>query len=588
MDLQHIPLSNLKIATVNVRHSRKPPDVSDILPSIRARGVLQPLLVRPNGKGYEIVAGRRRYFAASKVAEEQGVSPDEVLLPCAVTVKGDDAGAMEASLIENIARAPMDELEEYEAFARLLKQGRGAADIALTFGVTELYVKQRFALANLLAGIKDAYRDGRIEPEDLQLLTSATRRQQKEWLTAFEREGEGDGESESDDAEGAPRGHQLKHWLFGGERIATAAARFAVADYKGEIIADLFGEVSCFADREAFWVLQNAAIARLRDELAGRGWNVTVLEKGERFQVWQHLEASKEEGGKAFIEIRDTGEVEVHEGYLARDERRPRRNSGNAEGEGEEAASEAAKPELTKAAENYLALHRHAIVRAELLARPGIALRLAVAHMVAGSPLWSVKPDPQRADKEDIAASVTACRAQAAFEAERQSVLQLLDLEASYLGTVTRGNGDPHWGGTVFARLLALPDEAVLKVLTVVMAETLAAGSPLMEAAGVVVKPDVARWWAADDTFLDLVRDRVAVNALLGEVAGKAVADANVSETAKVQRKIVHDCLTGEGRERTEGWVPRYMAFPAGHYDPNKTLKIATDWEAIKPLFTGN
>lgn len=585
MDLQHIPLSNLKIATVNVRHSRKPPDVSDILPSIRARGVLQPLLVRPNGKGYEIVAGRRRYFAASKVAEEQGVSPDEVLLPCAVTVKGDDADAMEASLIENIARAPMDELEEYEAFARLLKQGRGVADIALTFGVTELYVKQRFALANLLAGIKGAYRDGRIEPQDLQLLTSASRRQQKEWLTAFEREGDGDGDN--DDAEGAPRGHQLKHWLFGGERIATAAARFAVEDYKGEIIADLFGEVSCFADREAFWVLQNAAIALLRDELAGRGWNVTVLEKGERFQVWQHLEASKEDGGNAFIEIRDTGEVEVHEGYLARDERRPRRNGGNAEGEGEEAASKAVKPELTKAAENYLALHRHAIVRAELLARPGIALRLAIAHMIAGSPLWSVKPDPQRADKEEIAASVTACRAQAAFEADRQSVLQLLDLEASYLGTVTRGNGDPHWGATVFARLLALPDEAVLKVLTVVMAETLAAGSRLVEAAGVVVKPDVARWWAADDTFLDLVRDRVAVNALLGELAGKAVADANVSETAKVQRKIVHDCLTGEGRERREGWVPRYMAFPVGHYDPNKTLQIAMDWEAAKPLFTG-
>jgi ParB family chromosome partitioning protein len=44
--------------------------------------------------------------------------------------------------------------------------------------------------------------------------------------------------------------------------------------------------------------------------------------------------------------------------------------------------------------------------------------------------------------------------------------------------------------------------------------------------------------WAADDTFLDLVRDRTAVNALLGEVAGKAAADANVSETVKVQKKI--------------------------------------------------
>jgi ParB family chromosome partitioning protein len=162
-----------------------------------------------------------------------------------------------------------------------------------------------------------------------------------------------------------------------------------------------------------------AAIARLRDQLVAKGWKVTVLEKGERFQAWQHVETAKEEGGKAFIEIRDTGEVEVHEGYLARDERRPRRNSGNPEGETEEIADKAARPELTKAAENYLALHRHAIVRAELLSRPQVALRLAVAHMVAGSPLWSIKPDPQRADKEEIADSVRTSTAQAAFEAER-------------------------------------------------------------------------------------------------------------------------------------------------------------------------
>ncbi|MEH2609632.1 ParB/RepB/Spo0J family partition protein [Bradyrhizobium sp. AZCC 1693] len=445
---------------------------------------MQPLLVRPNGEGFEIVAGRRRYFAASKVAEEQGVAADEMLLPCAVTETGDDAGAMEASLIENVARAPMDELEEFEAFAKLLKQGRDVADIALTFGVTELYVKQRFALATLHSRIKDAYRDGDIRPEDLQLLTSATRRQQKEWIAAFEQESD----PENDEAEGAPRGYRLKQWLFGGEQIATGAALFAIEDYKGEIITDLFGDASCFADREAFWTLQNAAIARLRDELASKGWKVSVLEKGQRFQAWQHVETPKEDGGHAFIEIRDTGEVEVHEGYLAHDERRARRNSEGAD----EVTEPRAKPELTKAAENYLALHRHAVVRAELLSRPGVALRLAVAHMVAGSPLWNVKPDPQWADREEIAATVTASRAQAAFEAERQSVLQLLDLEAGYLGTVTRGNGEPYWGAPVFARLLALPDGAVLKVLTLVMAETLAAGSSLVEAAGVVVKPDVA------------------------------------------------------------------------------------------------
>ena len=117
MELRNIALSDLKIASVNVRHSRKAPDISDILPSIRARGVLQPLLVRPDGETFEIVAGRRRYFAANKVAEEQGTAISEVLLPCAIAVGDNDADALESSLIENVARAGMDELEEYEAFA---------------------------------------------------------------------------------------------------------------------------------------------------------------------------------------------------------------------------------------------------------------------------------------------------------------------------------------------------------------------------------------------------------------------------------------------------------------------------------------
>ncbi|WP_051334707.1 ParB/RepB/Spo0J family partition protein [Bradyrhizobium sp. Ai1a-2] len=415
MELRNIALSDLKIASVNVRHSRKAPDISDILPSIRARGVLQPLLVRPHGETFEIVAGRRRYFAASKVAEEQGVATCEVLLPCAVAVGDSDADAMEASLIENVARAGMDELEEYEAFAKLLKQGRSVAEIARTFGQTERYVKQRLALASLHSAIKDAYRDGEIEAEELQLLASATRRQQKDWVTAFA--------AEKDPAsdEGAPRGRDLKQWLFGTDQIATSVARFRLDAYKGAMIADLFGDVSYFADADAFWALQNAAIANLRDELAGQGWTVTVLDKGTRFPAWQYDEAELEEGGEAFIEVRANGEVEIHQGYRAY-ENAHTADEDRRGGDGERGTS-AAKAELTKAAENYLALHRHAIVRAELLAHPAIALRLAAAHMIAGSPLWSVKPDPQRADKDTTAESLAGSPAQAALTAERDAVL---------------------------------------------------------------------------------------------------------------------------------------------------------------------
>lgn len=64
MELRHIPLNELHVATANVRHKSKKPDLSDILPSIRKRGILQPLLVRPDPEGFGIVAGRRRFLAA--------------------------------------------------------------------------------------------------------------------------------------------------------------------------------------------------------------------------------------------------------------------------------------------------------------------------------------------------------------------------------------------------------------------------------------------------------------------------------------------------------------------------------------------
>ena len=113
----------------------------------------------------------------------------------------------------------MDELEEYEAFAKLLKRERNVPDIAKTFGLTERYVRQRLALASLHSAIKDAYRVGDIEAEELQLLDAATRRQQKDWLGAFQAENDPNSEGE-----GAPRGHDLKQWLFGTEQTPTGAA----------------------------------------------------------------------------------------------------------------------------------------------------------------------------------------------------------------------------------------------------------------------------------------------------------------------------------------------------------------------------
>ena len=88
MRLDHIELKDLKTTNLNVR-KRGAKNVDDILPSIRSLGVLQPLLVRPNCEGFEIVAGQRRFYAVSKLAEE-AIEAGTVIdpLPCIIMEVG--------------------------------------------------------------------------------------------------------------------------------------------------------------------------------------------------------------------------------------------------------------------------------------------------------------------------------------------------------------------------------------------------------------------------------------------------------------------------------------------------------------------
>jgi len=144
--LKHIPLTELKVSKLNMRHGRKIPDVSDILPSIRQSGIRQTLLVRREGDQYGVIAGRRRFFALQTIAKESGEVP---LVPCAIMAEDDAATAIEASVIENVGRLPATEMEQYPAFTRLNAKGRTVDEIANYFGVTALPVRRVKALASL-------------------------------------------------------------------------------------------------------------------------------------------------------------------------------------------------------------------------------------------------------------------------------------------------------------------------------------------------------------------------------------------------------------------------------------------------------
>jgi ParB family transcriptional regulator, chromosome partitioning protein len=571
MQLAHIDFDHLCISALNMRHGRKAPDVSDILPSIRARGVLVPLLVRPNGmpESYEVIAGRRRYFSVKAVKGEGGEVPP---LPCAILEEGDDAAALEASLIENIARLDPDEMTQYETFARLVKQGRNVPDIAATFGITERQVTQRLALGNLLPRIRAAYRADEIDAETMRHLTLASKSRQKDWLGLFEGE-----------RSHAPLGSDLKHWLFGGQSISTKVAIFPLEDYPGEIVSDLFGEERYFADATLFWQKQNEAVVARKAALVEAGWReVIVLETGTHFHAWEHEKTARKKGGKVYIEITQRGEVVLREGYLSRKEAARAKRTGEPKEGGEQATT--VRSEVSSVLQNYLDLHRQAAVRAALMDAPDTALRLMVAHAIGGSGRWQVRADPQTAKTEAIPQSVAAGAADTAFRARQSEIAALLG-PTDDRASVVHGNGDSYQTVAIFARLLALPDDAVMRVLALVMAETLEAGSAVIEAAGVHLKLDLRGQWQADDTFLELVRDRPAINALLDSVAGKAVAEGNLASKAKDQRQIIRDCLNGtNGRTKVESWLPGWMTFPPRAVTAHGTLESVAAWERVRAL----
>ena len=568
MQIDSIPLDRLSVSKANMRHGKKPPDVSDILPSIVRRGVIIPLLVRPNCNPghYEIMAGKRRFFASEIAAKE---CEDRALLPCIVLGEGDDAEALEVSMIENLLRQNPDQVTQWESYTRLVKEGRSVEDIAATFALAEVQVKRILALGNLLPRIREAFRAEEIDAGTVKHLTLASKAQQKAWLALYD-----------DEEAYTPHGQQLKAWLFGGASVSVKTALFDLSGYEGQIVTNLFEEDGYFADADQFWAAQMAEVEKRKAALIEEGWSdVIVVPPHEHFSQWEHEKTPKRKGGRVYVQCRDNGEVVFHEGYVTRKEaQRVRR----AEVSGSDQTTKPSRPELTSTLACYVDLHRHAAVRHQLAIQSSVALRVMVAHAICCSPLWSVKVQDQKTRNDAVNESIENCLAEAKFDERRRAVLAVLGFDAERATLAC----DRYSGGALgplVTRLLELPDAVVMEVLGIVMAETLASGSDLIETLGPVLKVDMANYWMADAAFYELLRDRKVATAILAEVGGEAVASANATEKGKTIKGVIADCLTGQnGRPKTERWVPRWMSFPPSAYTARGGVATVTAAERAR------
>lgn len=180
----NVPLAQLRESPLNARKNFNKEKLQELADSIREKGVLTPLLVRPPrastqdpaGMGpYEILAGARR-FRASKIAGLDTV-------PCMVRDDIDDATALEIITIENLQREDLSELEEAQGFKALLDLGKyNVAELAQRVGKSASYVYQRVKLVELAPEAKKALLEDKISAGHAILIARLQPQEQKRVL----------------------------------------------------------------------------------------------------------------------------------------------------------------------------------------------------------------------------------------------------------------------------------------------------------------------------------------------------------------------------------------------------------------------
>jgi ParB family chromosome partitioning protein len=153
---QSLPVSKLRAGKYQPRTRMSAESLAELADSIRAQGVMQPILVRPvDGDQYEIIAGERR-FRASQMA-----GLDEV--PVLVKNVPDEA-ALAMALIENIQRENLNPLEEAQGVQRLIREFDFTHDqAAQAIGRSRSATSNLLRLLNLAAPVQEMLMDGRLD-----------------------------------------------------------------------------------------------------------------------------------------------------------------------------------------------------------------------------------------------------------------------------------------------------------------------------------------------------------------------------------------------------------------------------------------
>jgi ParB family chromosome partitioning protein len=151
------PIEFLRPNPRNPRKNFDESEIADLAASIRERGVIQPILVRPvpgAPEAFEIIAGERRWRAAQRAGLHEAPI---------IVIEATDKDALAIAIIENVQRSDLNALEEASGYAQLMEEhGYSQAEVAHILGKSRSHVANTLRLLNLPGGARALLASGQI------------------------------------------------------------------------------------------------------------------------------------------------------------------------------------------------------------------------------------------------------------------------------------------------------------------------------------------------------------------------------------------------------------------------------------------
>lgn len=163
---QELPIDSILPNPNQPRKSFDSSNLQELAASMKQSGVLQPIVVRPHGDGYQLIIGERRWRAA-QLAGLRAIP--------AVIREATDAECLELALIENLLREDLNPMEEAEAYERLLAEFEWTQEeLAQRVGKDRSSIANSLRLLKLPVTIQDDLRAGRLTMGHARALLSLT------------------------------------------------------------------------------------------------------------------------------------------------------------------------------------------------------------------------------------------------------------------------------------------------------------------------------------------------------------------------------------------------------------------------------